>query len=319
MQSKAEESARAKMEELRLVCDREISIQQQKMESALGSFRKSTESTKARARETLENQAMLGKLKAQLRVAEDDLVKALAVKTRKEAKQMATMDSISDTKGRIEELKRIVQDQRARKDEYAAILSQQILALATLEEKVNKDSERRGEIQEAISWYNRVLGFRIECGHGVKFIFTYINSKNLNEEYSFTIRHANDTYTLLDCDPHLDNTKDLIYELNKTNGLFKFVRIMREKFQEASASGFVPQVTSFHQDSSTITVSAPVSSVSTDDKSESPARQNDGQVPLGEANRYSKKGNHGKVGKAAILSPGSASSLRRSPRFKVKK
>lgn len=30
---------------------------------------------------------------------------------------------------------------------------------------------------------------------GVKFIFTNINLKNTNEEYSFTIRHSNDTYT----------------------------------------------------------------------------------------------------------------------------
>ena len=38
---------------------------------------------------------------------------------------MATMDSISATKARLEELKGIVEDQRARKDEYAAIISRQ--------------------------------------------------------------------------------------------------------------------------------------------------------------------------------------------------
>lgn len=38
---------------------------------------------------------------------------------------MATMDSISAAKARLEELKGIVEDQRARKDEYAAIVSQQ--------------------------------------------------------------------------------------------------------------------------------------------------------------------------------------------------
>lgn len=39
-------------------------------------------------------------------------------------------------------------------------------ALSACEEKHDKDSECRGEVEEAISWYNRVLGFRIECGHG---------------------------------------------------------------------------------------------------------------------------------------------------------
>lgn len=43
--------------------------------------------------------------------------------------------------------------------------------------------------------------------------------------------------SVLDCDPHLDDIKELIHELNKTNGLFKFVRIMRQKFQEAAAQG----------------------------------------------------------------------------------
>lgn len=43
--------------------------------------------------------------------------------------------------------------------------------------------------------------------------------------------------TVLECDPQLDDLKELIRELNKTNGLFKFVRIMRQKFQEAAEQG----------------------------------------------------------------------------------
>lgn len=42
---------------------------------------------------------------------------------------------------------------------------------------------------------------------------------------------------MLDCDPHLNEIKELIRELNRTNGLFKFVRDMRLKFQEAAAQG----------------------------------------------------------------------------------
>ncbi|PSR95884.1 Kinetochore protein like [Actinidia chinensis var. chinensis] len=319
MQSRTEGSVRTKMEELRLVCDREIPIQQQRVDAAIASFRKSLESTRAKARETVQNQAKLGKLKAELREAEDDLVKALAVKTRKVAKRMATMDSLSAAKARIEELKRIVEDQMARKNEYAEIISQQYEALSTCKEKCNTNTENRGEIEEAISWYNMVLGFRIECGHGVKFIFTDINVKNPKEEYSFSVRHEKDLYTLLDCDPHLDDTKELIHELNRTNGLFKFVRTMREKFQEAVAHGISPQVTSLDQDYSTISESAPVSSVSTDSRSEFVSNQK--EIQPEETNRQSKKVNYGRGGKlmAGILSPGSASSLRRSSRSKVKK
>ncbi|XP_030939281.1 kinetochore protein SPC25 homolog [Quercus lobata] len=283
----AEEPVRTKMESLRLTCAREIQIHQQKIDSYASSFRNSLQSIKSRAQQTAQNQGKLGELKAKLREAEDDMVKALAVKTRKEAKRMAIMDSIAAQRARVEELKRNVQVQSAKRDQYAAIISQHSLALAASEEKSNKDVECKSETQEAILWYNRVLGFHVEAGHGVKFTFKNINSRNPNEEYSLTVRYANDTYTLLDCDPHLNDTKELIYELNKTNGLFKFVRIMREKFQEAATQGFLPQLTN-HQELSTISTSAPVLSMSSD-RSESSATKNDDQVLHEEGSRPSKK------------------------------
>lgn len=42
---------------------------------------------------------------------------------------------------------------------------------------------------------------------------------------------------MLDCNPHLNDIKELVNELNRTNGLFKFVRSMRQKFQETAAQG----------------------------------------------------------------------------------
>lgn len=42
---------------------------------------------------------------------------------------------------------------------------------------------------------------------------------------------------VLKCDPRLSGTTELVYELNKSNGLFKFVRTMRERFQQAAAQG----------------------------------------------------------------------------------
>ncbi|KAH9720369.1 kinetochore protein SPC25-like [Citrus sinensis] len=358
MESSVEDSVRTKMESMRVICDREITINEQKMDSVTASFLQSLESIKAKARATVQNQ----------------------LKTRKEAKQMATRDSISVTKARLEELKRNVEAQRARRDEYSAIISQQSLALATTAEKTKQDLERKGQIQQAISWYNRVLGFHIEGGHGVRFTFSNINMKNPNEGYSFTIRHADDTYTLLYCDPPLNDIKELIQELNRTNGLFKFVRIMREKFEEAATVGIFSssatvfltllselatgrstflfskmlfkftnaadrlssQSSTLHQDSCTISVSAPSFSVSTD-RSESPAKTNEYQIQRGEVNRQvnevihghesptkknqlhiqhgevsrqSKKANHGRNVNPALLSPGSASTPRRSTRIK---
>ncbi|MBA0558617.1 hypothetical protein Golob_015629 [Gossypium lobatum] len=115
--------------------------------------------------------------------------------------------------------------------------------------------------------------------------------ENPKQEYSLTIRHANDAYSLLDCDPPLNGIGELINELNRTNGLFKFVRIMREKFQEAAALGLQPQSTSFRQGSSAISMSCPALSVSTD-ISESSTKKNEHRVPLQEVNRQVEEVNY---------------------------
>lgn len=279
------------------------------MDSAVVAYAGSLESGKVAVQQLLKSQANVEKLKANLRHVEDDLVKALAVKTHKEAEWMAKTDSISSTRARIEELKKIAEDQRNRNGEYAAVLlrSQQSL------EKSGADTNHRGEIQHAIEWYNRVLGFRIEAGHGVKFIFTNINPKNPMEEYSFTVHHKNDKYTLLDCTPRLNDAKELIVELNRTNGLFKFVKIMRAKFQVVAApSGFHPQPNSLVQQCSTISLSGPGSSVSTE-RSESTAKESDLPTQAGEAERQSMRIPRCKP---TLLSP---ASIRQSPRLKAKK
>ncbi|BBH03787.1 hypothetical protein Prudu_014748 [Prunus dulcis] len=236
MDSQQEESVRTKMESLRMACEKEIPILQQNMDTFTASFQGDLASIRATVQETLRYQGKVGEAKAKLREAEDELFKALAVKTRKEAKRMALMDAIAARKARIEEIKRTVQDRRDTRDEYAAILSQQS---TESEEEFNQDS--KDEIQEAISWYNRILGFHIEGGHGL--------------------------------------------------------------------------TTVLPQDSSSISGSAPAFSVSTE-RSESVAKIGEHQIQYGEGNSQFKKPNHGKGSKYALLSPRSASSVRRSPRFK---
>ncbi|KAG6386556.1 hypothetical protein SASPL_151722 [Salvia splendens] len=307
MQSSGESVVLTQMAERRLVCEREIPIQQRRVDTALlGLLLKLVVLSAVTEK--------LGKVKGELREAEDALVKALAVKTRKEAKRMTIMESLSDMKARVEELKGLVKDQKERKDEYAAIISHQSEALATCKEKSGQKGGYNDQIEEAISWYKRVLGFRIECGHGVKFIFTNIRPENPNEEYSFVIRHENETYSLLKCDPYLSGTKELVNELNKGNGLFKFVRTMRARFQQAAGQGHVskkiyndyPEISmhssSLDQDSSVITTSAPVASFSTDHRHES-AQSNTIPRNVGSGNQ--------------VQSPNSASSVRRSSRLKA--
>ncbi|XP_047316842.1 kinetochore protein SPC25 homolog [Impatiens glandulifera] len=306
MKGSEESSYLMKIKELRTVCDVEIPIRQQRLDS-IAVFLTSLDSLKEKSKETLQNQGNTGKLKATLRDADDELVEALGVKTRKEAAWMAILDTLSARRKKVRELKQFVEEAAARKYEYADIIATQAKALLACEEKHKKQIEQEGGTDDVISWYNGALGFRIECGHGVKFIFTNIDEKNPKEEYSFTVRYDNDSYSLLECDPLLKDTKELVAELNKSNGLFKFVRIMREKFVEAAGHGIVCQgEKSVEQYSSTIAASAPVSSASTDSNSEI--------QPIESKRKFMGRGS-----KPTILSPESALSLRRSPRFKGKR
>ncbi|KAL1568244.1 kinetochore protein SPC25 isoform X2 [Salvia divinorum] len=310
MQSSGESIVLTQMAERRLVCEREIPIQQRRVDTALVSYRQLFDSAKSQAQNTIQFQEKLGKLKGELREAEDALVKSLAVKNRKEAKRMTIMESLSVMKARVEELKGLVKDQRERKDEYAAIISHQSEALTACKEKSGSDlnGEYKEQIEEAISWYKSVLGFRIECGHGVKFIFTNIRPENPNEEYSFIIRHENETYNLLKCDPYLSGTKELVDELNKSNGLFKFVRTMRARFQQAAAQGISEHSSSLDQDSSIVSTSAPAASFSTDHRHESTPEG----LQSAQSNSIPRKAGKGNQ----VQSANSASSVRRSSRLR---
>ncbi|XP_074284296.1 kinetochore protein SPC25 homolog [Silene latifolia] len=302
-------TVQANMEKLRKVCEKDISNHQQQIDSSFSYFHNSLHSIRSNFDQTPLNQVKLGKLKAELRELEDELVRALAVKTRKEAKRITIADSLSDTRIKVDELQKIVRDQAARKDEYAAILSEQSKALEESEEKSREAVMHREEIKDACTWYNRVLGFHIDGGHGVKFTFTYINRKFLSEEYSFTIRHANNVYTLIQCDPQFNDTEESVKELNKSNGLYKFVRIMRDKFQ-AKASGSMSQIIYQDQDYTSTSISAPSASI--DSRSQS-------SPPLKEANGDVTQADHCKEIKSPLLSPVLAPSYRRSPRLVAKK
>lgn len=300
------------------ICDTDIPIRLRNMEAFAASYKTSLQSLRATALETARSQSELAKVKAKLREVEDELVKTLAVKTRREAKRMALKDAIASAKGRVENLKMSIQNQRTKKEECAMVVSQHRLVLAASEQKSNESSEHKDEVQEAISWYNKILGFHVEGGHGVKFTFRNINGDNPNEEYFFTIRHDKDMYTLLNCEPSLKDTDELIHELNKTNGLFKFVRMMRKKFQEAVVQGSLSLTTNEHQKSTFISSSAPILSVSTT-RSYSPTEGNEHQGEPTKGNTHIQKQVNPRRVKSAILSPGSASSVRQSPRLKIRK
>ncbi|XP_072959412.1 kinetochore protein SPC25 homolog [Typha angustifolia] len=311
MQAVVEEGMiRRRMSEIRLACEREIRNRREKDTLALASFRRSLHSIRSLAQETLANREKLGRLKDQLKELESELGETLAVKTCKVSKYTAISEYLSNIIARGEQLKKIVADQRRKRDEYASVISKQIGAVEALEEKSNQDAMGREDIEEAIMWYYKVLGFRAVGGEGVKFIFNKIDSKDAEKEYSFTIRLDDDKYNLLHCDPYIEDINELIKDLNKTNDLFKFVRIMREKFQAATLNGLL-MPSSVCPDSSSVTISSPPPT-SVDSRSEKSIDQSRPYIQAKDQHDHPKKALPARM----ALSP---HSVRRSPRLMVKR
>ncbi|XP_011622077.1 kinetochore protein spc25 isoform X2 [Amborella trichopoda] len=225
------------LKDLCLNCVNEAEIQEKRVNSAKHKLSQLLESCKTAADSSVETLVKIGKLKERLRELEDGLDLAEAKKANRNSQCESITESISAAKARNEELKNIIQNQRAKKDEYATIISRVLLASETLEEMNDQNISYRKGQEGAVQWYNRFLGFRIEAGHGIKFIFNKVDPRNPEKEFSFTVRHWQDKYYLQDCDPNLEGTDDLLRELNQTNCLFKFVRVMREKFRMAALLG----------------------------------------------------------------------------------
>ncbi|VVB04774.1 unnamed protein product [Arabis nemorensis] len=292
------------MASLGLMYEKDKDEQSRKIDSFIASpFKKSMDSLLERAQSTSQSHVELANLKADLREAEDNLVKVLAAKTRKEARQMGIRDSISATQSRVEVLRRTLQLQKSKREEYAKIVSQQLQALSDNAGKVTE----KPDINEAISWYNQALGFHVEAGHGVKFTFTNIDAKRPTREFSFTVHYGNDTYTLLDCNPQMDDAEEMVQELNKTNDLFRFVRLMRDKFLKATLSELPTHSENLQQETSIISASAPALSFTTDTNMSTP----ENKVSNVQVNRRHKRSSD-----SPLVSPVPTSSVRRSSRLK---
>ncbi|KAL4198634.1 hypothetical protein AMTRI_Chr03g141080 [Amborella trichopoda] len=154
------------LKDLRLNCVNEAEIQEKRVNSAKHKLSQLLESCKTAADSSVETLVKIGKLKERLRELEDGLDLAEAKKANRNSQCESITESISAAKARNEELKNIIQNQRAKKDEYATIISRVLLASETLEEMNDQNISYRKGQEGAVQWYNRFLGFRIEAGHG---------------------------------------------------------------------------------------------------------------------------------------------------------
>lgn len=294
-----------------IVCEKDIEEQRLQIDSFIASpFHRSMDSLLDRAKATAQSQVELANVKADLKEAEKELVKVLSAKTRKEAMQMGLRDSISATQSRIQVLKRTLQLHKSKKEERAKTISHRLQGLSVSKDSAGQVTENKSHIDEAISWYNQALGFHVEAGHGVKFTFTNVDAKRPTREFSFTVHYGNDIYTLLDCNPQLADMDEMVQELNKTNDLFGFVRLMRNKFQKATLSELPARSENLPQETSIISASAPAMSITTDTSMLTP----ENKVSKVQVNRRQKRSSN-----SPLQSPAPTSSTRRSSRLKAKK
>ncbi|CAN6326420.1 unnamed protein product [Urochloa humidicola] len=186
-------------------------------------------------------QEQLKGLKEQLRDFQSQLTETLSVQLCKESKSKLSTESISDAIAMIEQLSISVSDLKDKRDKRTVLISDQLQALGPLEAKSNEDAALLEKIEEAVSWYEKFLGLQtVGQEEGVKFVFNKIDQQSPEKECSFCINFDKDKYNLLKCDPHIKDVEELLKDLNLSDHVTKFLRIIREKFQSSTMNGTLP-------------------------------------------------------------------------------
>ncbi|GJN36329.1 hypothetical protein PR202_gb25178 [Eleusine coracana subsp. coracana] len=179
------------------------------------------------AEQTLARQEQLQALKKQHRDLESQSHQALSIKSHKEAEYRCITESISDATARNENLNRSLVKLRNKRDTLAAVISYQLQDLETCEEEINENATEMENIESGLSWFNKVLGLKIIHGE--------------EKEYSFCMRIDNGTYnSVVQSDPPIKDSEELVKDLNLTQDICKFLKVVREEFQASSVNGNLP-------------------------------------------------------------------------------
>ncbi|XP_025808861.1 probable kinetochore protein SPC25 isoform X3 [Panicum hallii] len=214
-------------------------------------------------------------------------------------------DQLRDLQSQLTET---LSDLRDKRDKRTTVISELLQALEPLEANTNEDAAVREKMEEAVFWYEKFLGFKIVGGEeGVKFVFNKVDPQSPETEYSFCINFDKDRYnSVLECDPHIKDVEKLVKDLNLSDNVVKFVRIIREKFQSSAMNGALPISTVVEPDVSAAPFPSPMVT-SVDGRSE--------DVPNQSHSQSKKQSLPAKRG-ATALSATSPGSLRRSSRAK---
>lgn len=292
----------------RAACDRRIAAGRDRFASASAAIRAAAPSARSGAHQSLSRREDLDGLKKRLRDLEADLGQALSLKLATESKCERIRESISASAATSEQLSDLLTDQRNRSERHAAVISNVLEAVEAFEAKNDEDYTWMKDMEKSVCWYQKCLGFQaVDGGEGVKFVFDKVDLQSPEKEFSFSLKFDKDRYTLLQCSPPVEDSEELMKDLNLTNDLVKFVRIIRQRFQAAALNGDLPLSPTVCSDASAIPISSPVIK-SVDSRSKNDRDRSNSQSKNRKPGLPAKR-------KASVLSAASPGSVRRSPRF----
>ncbi|KAL1917888.1 uncharacterized protein VTP21DRAFT_3722 [Calcarisporiella thermophila] len=86
--------------------------------------------------------------------------------------------------------------------------------------------------------YEEKLAMKIHSvkSNWLKFVFTHINEKNWDKEYSFTVDVSERVYKVPKCNPQIENINELVAWLNETRDFFGFLKRIRKAFKDSARS-----------------------------------------------------------------------------------
>ncbi|XP_048562865.1 kinetochore protein SPC25 homolog [Triticum urartu] len=293
----------------RAACERRISAGRDRFASASAAVRTAALSARSGARQFHSRREDLDGFKKRLRDLGADLGQALSDKLRAESKCERVRESISASAGTSEQLSSLITEQRNRREWLATVISNVLEAVEALEATSDEDDTWRKDIEKSLCWYQNLLGFQaVDGGEGVKFVFDKVDLQSPEKEFSFSLKFDSDRYTsVLRCSPPVEDSEELMKDLNLTNDLVKFVRIIRQRFQAAALNGDLPVSPSVCSDASAIPISTPVIK-SVDSRSKNDRDRSNSQSKNRKPALPAKR-------KASVLSAASPGSVRRSTRF----
>uniref|UniRef100_A0A8R7P3T8 Kinetochore protein SPC25 n=1 Tax=Triticum urartu TaxID=4572 RepID=A0A8R7P3T8_TRIUA len=262
----------------RAACERRISAGRDRFASASAAVRTAALSARSGARQFHSRREDLDGFKKRLRDLGADLGQALSDKLRAESKCERVRESISASAGTSEQLSSLITEQRNRREWLATVISNVLEAVEALEATSDEDDTWRKDIEKSLCWYQNLLGFQAVDGGEV-----------------------------LRCSPPVEDSEELMKDLNLTNDLVKFVRIIRQRFQAAALNGDLPVSPSVCSDASAIPISTPVIK-SVDSRSKNDRDRSNSQSKNRKPALPAKR-------KASVLSAASPGSVRRSTRF----